>query len=224
MERLNSNGSDHEDCPSATRPLRTARSESLGVFSAVTEQTLAEEMRASLDKLVISSASTPSSAFAGEMESFYRVYCGYLKSRHRHVDWNMVSGIGADKMVQLSALPGAPPRGGALLDKLAILKLNGGLGTTMGCTGPKSVIEVREGMSFLDLTIRQIEVTVLHVSRIVAEPIRGHQCPAAADEFLPYRQSNKGRHQEIPSKRRENHHILSEQVSAHQKGLADANS
>lgn len=25
----------------------------------------------------------------------------------------------------------------ALLDKLAVLKLNGGLGTTMGCTGPK---------------------------------------------------------------------------------------
>lgn len=24
-----------------------------------------------------------------------------------------------------------------LLDKLVVLKLNGGLGTTMGCTGPK---------------------------------------------------------------------------------------
>jgi len=26
-----------------------------------------------------------------------------------------------------------------LLDKLVVLKLNGGLGTTMGCTGPKYV-------------------------------------------------------------------------------------
>jgi len=25
----------------------------------------------------------------------------------------------------------------SLLDKLVVLKLNGGLGTTMGCTGPK---------------------------------------------------------------------------------------
>ena len=25
----------------------------------------------------------------------------------------------------------------SLLDKLAVVKLNGGLGTTMGCTGPK---------------------------------------------------------------------------------------
>lgn len=40
-----------------------------------------------------------------------------------------------------------------------VLKLNGGLGTTMGMAGaPKSAIEVREGMTFLDLSVRQIEV------------------------------------------------------------------
>lgn len=27
----------------------------------------------------------------------------------------------------------------------------------MGCVGPKSAIEVRDGMTFLDLTVRQIE-------------------------------------------------------------------
>jgi UTP--glucose-1-phosphate uridylyltransferase len=47
------------------------------------------------------------------------------------------------------------------LGKLAVLKLNGGLGTTMGCVGPKSAIEVRDGMTFLDLTVRQIEVMPL---------------------------------------------------------------
>ncbi|KAJ8755618.1 hypothetical protein K2173_022213 [Erythroxylum novogranatense] len=44
-----------------------------------------------------------------------------------------------------------------LLDKLVVLKLNGGLGTTMGCTGPKSVIGVRNGLTFLDLIVIQIE-------------------------------------------------------------------
>lgn len=44
-----------------------------------------------------------------------------------------------------------------LLTKLAVLKLNGGLGTTMGCVGPKSAIEVRDGMTFLDLTVRQMQ-------------------------------------------------------------------
>lgn len=46
-----------------------------------------------------------------------------------------------------------------LLNKLAVLKMNGGLGTTMGCVGPKSIIEVRDGMNFLDLSVRQIEVS-----------------------------------------------------------------
>jgi UTP--glucose-1-phosphate uridylyltransferase len=30
-------------------------------------------------------------------------------------------------------------------------------GTTMGCTGPKSAIEVREEMTFLDLTVQQVK-------------------------------------------------------------------
>eukprot|EP01100_Stratorugosa_tubuloviscum_P000364 TRINITY_DN107_c0_g1_i1.p1 TRINITY_DN107_c0_g1~~TRINITY_DN107_c0_g1_i1.p1 ORF type:complete len:440 (-),score=209.38 TRINITY_DN107_c0_g1_i1:118-1437(-) len=43
-----------------------------------------------------------------------------------------------------------------LLKKLCVLKLNGGLGTTMGCTGPKSVIQVRGNTTFLDMTVQQI--------------------------------------------------------------------
>ena len=44
-----------------------------------------------------------------------------------------------------------------MLDKLAVIKLNGGLGTSMGCKGPKSVIPVRNDLTFLDLTVQQIE-------------------------------------------------------------------
>ncbi|XP_065062336.1 UTP--glucose-1-phosphate uridylyltransferase-like isoform X1 [Rhopilema esculentum] len=44
-----------------------------------------------------------------------------------------------------------------LLDKLVVLKLNGGLGTSMGCKGPKSLISVRNDNTFLDLTVQQIE-------------------------------------------------------------------
>jgi UTP--glucose-1-phosphate uridylyltransferase len=44
-----------------------------------------------------------------------------------------------------------------MLNKLVVLKLNGGLGTSMGCKGPKSIISVRSGLTFLDLTVRQIE-------------------------------------------------------------------
>ena len=50
-----------------------------------------------------------------------------------------------------------------LLDKLVVLKLNGGLGTSMGCQGPKSLISVRNDQTFLDLTVRQIEVSLCGV-------------------------------------------------------------
>jgi UTP--glucose-1-phosphate uridylyltransferase len=43
-----------------------------------------------------------------------------------------------------------------LLDRAIVLKLNGGLGTSMGMTGPKSLLEVKEGQTFLDLIVRQV--------------------------------------------------------------------
>ena len=45
----------------------------------------------------------------------------------------------------------------SMLDQLVVVKLNGGLGTSMGCKGPKSVIPVRNDLTFLDLTVQQIE-------------------------------------------------------------------
>ena len=45
----------------------------------------------------------------------------------------------------------------SMLDKLVVIKLNGGLGTSMGCKGPKSIIPVRNDLTFLDLTVQQIE-------------------------------------------------------------------
>ena len=48
----------------------------------------------------------------------------------------------------------------SLLNKVAVVKLNGGLGTSMGCSGPKSLISVRNDLTFLDLHVQQLEVSV----------------------------------------------------------------
>jgi UTP--glucose-1-phosphate uridylyltransferase len=50
----------------------------------------------------------------------------------------------------------APAAAAALLDRLAILKLNGGLGTSMGLRGPKSLIDVKPGRTFLDVIAAQV--------------------------------------------------------------------
>lgn len=43
-----------------------------------------------------------------------------------------------------------------LLGQAVVIKLNGGLGTSMGLQGPKSLLPVRPGVTFLDLMARQI--------------------------------------------------------------------
>lgn len=44
----------------------------------------------------------------------------------------------------------------AALRTTAVVKLNGGLGTSMGMDRAKSLLEVRDGLSFLDITARQV--------------------------------------------------------------------
>jgi UTP--glucose-1-phosphate uridylyltransferase len=59
----------------------------------------------------------------------------------------------------LADLPDAselPDSDGAALDQAVVLKLNGGLGTSMGMTRAKSLLEVKEGLTFLDVIVRQI--------------------------------------------------------------------
>lgn len=45
--------------------------------------------------------------------------------------------------------------GREVVGRTVIIKLNGGLGTGMGLTGPKSLLQVKEGLTFLDIIARQ---------------------------------------------------------------------
>jgi UTP--glucose-1-phosphate uridylyltransferase len=57
----------------------------------------------------------------------------------------------------VDGLPDPPPgRAREVLDRLAVIKLNGGLGTGMGLSGPKSLLEVKPGTSFLDVVAVQV--------------------------------------------------------------------
>lgn len=48
------------------------------------------------------------------------------------------------------------PEGDPPLDEAVVIKLNGGLGTSMGMTRAKSLIEAKDGQSFLDIIARQV--------------------------------------------------------------------
>lgn len=96
--------------------------------------------------------------FRAEMESFKNLFQRYLQGSSSPIEWGKIAPPSEDLVIRYSNLPPCPKEATAgLAQKLCVLKLNGGLGTTMGCTGPKSVIEVHSEQTFLDLTVQQIE-------------------------------------------------------------------
>ncbi|PKY49782.1 UTP--glucose-1-phosphate uridylyltransferase [Rhizophagus irregularis] len=96
-------------------------------------------------------------AFQNEMDNFFILFTRYLneKSKGTKLNWDKVKEPSPEQIIPYKKIPKCDNP--EYLNKLAVLKLNGGLGTTMGCIGPKSAIEVRDGMTFLDLSVRQIE-------------------------------------------------------------------
>ena len=72
----------------------------------------------------------------------------------------------AGDVASLDQLEGHGERPEAL-DRTAVIKLNGGLGTSMGLSSAKSLIEVKDGLSFLDIIARQtLELRKRHGIRL----------------------------------------------------------
>jgi UTP--glucose-1-phosphate uridylyltransferase len=144
------------DVPSIGR--RHGKSQSAFAFDNTSTSVAASQMRNALNKLA-DTVEDPNEKrkFETEMDNFFALFRRYLqdKAKGNALDWDRIAPPQTSQVIAYEDLPES--KNTALLSKLAVLKLNGGLGTSMGCVGPKSVIEVREGMSFLDLSVRQIE-------------------------------------------------------------------
>lgn len=87
-------------------------------------------------------------------------FCRFLDESGPSLQWDNIQKLPPDAVRDYNSLP--TPTADVLqqmLNKLVVVKLNGGLGTSMGCYGPKSVITVRNDLTFLDLTVQQIEVS-----------------------------------------------------------------
>lgn len=73
------------------------------------------------------------------------------------VDWKEVGDLDpSSDEISLEEIEKSFPGDSDSYKKLVVIKLNGGLGTSMGLSGPKSLIEVKDGMSFLEIVSRQI--------------------------------------------------------------------
>ncbi|KAF9518105.1 hypothetical protein BS47DRAFT_1371141 [Hydnum rufescens UP504] len=136
-----------------------ARGHSAMDFKSATTGVAAKAMRNELNKLV-AQVENPQArkVFDAEMQGFFSLFNRYLanKAKGEKIQWDKIHPPAPEQVVAYQSLPATKDI--SVLEKVAVLKLNGGLGTSMGMGGaPKSAIEVREGMTFLDLSVRQIE-------------------------------------------------------------------
>ncbi|XP_060921032.1 UTP--glucose-1-phosphate uridylyltransferase-like [Labrus mixtus] len=94
-----------------------------------------------------------------DFDGFKKLFHRFLQVKGPSVDWARINRPPEDSIQPYERIrsKGLPDNISASLNKLAVVKLNGGLGTSMGCKGPKSLISVRNENTFLDLTVQQIE-------------------------------------------------------------------
>ena len=138
------------------------KTQSTYAFESNTSNVAASQMRNALNKLADSVKDDDDKRFRfeNELDSFFTLFRRYLiekSSKDNTLDWDRIKSPGSEEVIRYETISDSKTENVSTLSKLAVLKLNGGLGTSMGCVGPKSVIEVRDGNSFLDLSVRQIE-------------------------------------------------------------------
>ncbi|XP_064915318.1 UTP--glucose-1-phosphate uridylyltransferase isoform X1 [Columba livia] len=128
-------------------------------FQEVIRQELEYSMKVELDKILATAPSNELEHAKKDLEGFKKLFHRFLQEKGPSVDWGKIQRPPEDSIQPYEKIKarGLPDNIASVLNKLVVVKLNGGLGTSMGCKGPKSLIGVRNENTFLDLTVQQIE-------------------------------------------------------------------
>ena len=89
---------------------------------------------------------------AGQPEEAIRAFANAYR-RLESGDEAMLPSADLEPAGDVPTLEALPEVNGHALDRVAVIKLNGGLATSMGLRSPKSLIEARADRSFLDIII-----------------------------------------------------------------------
>ncbi|XP_035492286.2 UTP--glucose-1-phosphate uridylyltransferase isoform X1 [Scophthalmus maximus] len=128
-------------------------------FQVKLRQQHEESMHHELEALLATADPTEAEISRKDFDGFKKLFHRFLHVKGPGVDWAKINRPPDDSIQPYETIRarGLPDDIAASLNKLAVVKLNGGLGTSMGCRGPKSLISVRSENTFLDLTVQQIE-------------------------------------------------------------------
>jgi UTP--glucose-1-phosphate uridylyltransferase len=80
----------------------------------------------------------------------------HYEERLRRGEQGMLPEAELEPLIDVPSSDELPDADGSALERVVVLKLNGGLGTSMGMTKAKSLLEVKEGHTFLDVIARQV--------------------------------------------------------------------
>lgn len=127
-------------------------------FREATKRDALNLLEKELHKLASTSTEDKKNEVQKEFQGFAKLFERFLQEAGPSINWEEIQKLPTDAVRDYSTLQ-TPTEGEIhkMLQKLVVVKLNGGLGTSMGCHGPKSVIPVRNDLTFLDLTVQQIE-------------------------------------------------------------------
>ncbi|KAH0621829.1 hypothetical protein JD844_023481 [Phrynosoma platyrhinos] len=128
-------------------------------FQEAIRQELEYSMKVELDKILATAPENELEHTKKDLEGFKKLFHRFLQEKGPSVDWGKIQRPPEDSIQPYEKIKarGLPDSIASVLNKLVVVKLNGGLGTSMGCKGPKSLIGVRNENTFLDLTVQQIE-------------------------------------------------------------------
>lgn len=127
-------------------------------FKDMTKRDAQTRLAVELEKLLLTASPHERDQLAIEFKGFQRHYTKFVQGSGPSVSWDRIEPLPEAAVRDYASLKApATQEIKDMLNKLVVVKLNGGLGTSMGCVGPKSVIPVRNDLTFLDLTVAQIE-------------------------------------------------------------------
>ncbi|KAF5299106.1 hypothetical protein FQR65_LT09464 [Abscondita terminalis] len=128
-------------------------------FREATKRDALNQLNHELEKLIETGTPTHRTKLKAELQNgFSKLFARFLEEEGPSVQWDDIQKLPLEAVKDYNTLE-TPTTDliHKMLAKLIVVKLNGGLGTSMGCHGPKSVISVRNNLTFLDLTVQQIE-------------------------------------------------------------------
>jgi len=90
------------------------------------------------------------------IDSFLYYYSQLIHGERGYLPEQEILPIKPGTLIEYATLRPFSKQGKKALKQTAVIKLNGGLGTTMGLQGPKGILPAKQNLNFIAITIRQI--------------------------------------------------------------------